>query len=100
MTKLEKDIERKLRVTVAKLGGQCLKWVCPGWVGVPDRIILLPGGRIIFAEIKRPKGGKISPMQTFWRNRLQGLGFTVLYIFTEKDINEAAQLLYAEQAGE
>ena len=99
MTKLEKDIERKLRVTVAKLGGQCLKWVCPGWSGVPDRIILLPGGKVIFAELKRPKGGQISPMQIFWRNKLMGLGFTVLFIYTEKDVNEAALLLYAEMAG-
>lgn len=89
MTQLEKDIERKLRNAVTKLGGQCLKWVCPGWSGVPDRIILLPGGRVIFAELKRPKGGVVSDMQTFWRRKLQGLGFHVWHIYNEKDVNEA-----------
>ena len=94
MTQLEKEIEKKLRKAVAKYGGQCLKWVCPGWSGVPDRIILLPGGRIIFAETKRPKGGVVSPMQTYWRNKLQELGFTVWHIYNEKDVNEAALAIF------
>ncbi len=76
MDRLEKDIERKLRLLVEKYGGRCLKWVCPGWVGVPDRIILLPGGRIHFVETKRPKGGRYSAMQDKWRDWLHGLGFT------------------------
>jgi hypothetical protein len=99
MTQLEKDIERKLKAAVARLGGLCLKWVCPGWSGVPDRIILLPGGRVIFAELKRPKGGVVADLQTFWRRRLQGLGFTVLLIYNEKDVKAAAQLIQAEMAG-
>lgn len=99
MTQLEKDIERKLKATVAKFGGKCLKWVCPGWSGVPDRIILLPGGRVIFVELKRPKGGRVDPLQIYWRNQLRELGFSVYYIYNEKDIKDFALLLYAEQAG-
>lgn len=76
MTELERDIERKLRLLVEKYGGKCLKWVCPGWVGVPDRIILLPGGRIHFVETKRPKGGRYSAVQDKWRDWLHGLGFS------------------------
>ena len=60
MTELERDIERALVSMVKRRGGLCLKWVCPGFAGVPDRIILLPGARVIFAEIKRPKGGRVS----------------------------------------
>ena len=75
MTKLEKDIEARLRKTVEAAGGLCLKWVCPGWVGVPDRIVLLPGGRIIFVETKQPKGGKLSAMQKWWAKKLTVLGF-------------------------
>ena len=75
MTKLEKDIEQNLRRLVENYGGWCLKWVCPGWCGVPDRILLLPGGVVIFAEIKRPKGGKYSAMQDKWRDWLKGMGF-------------------------
>ncbi len=74
MTPMEKEIEAKLVALVAKYGGNCLKWVCPGWTGVPDRIILLPGGGILFAETKRPKGGRFSPMQKWWERRLLALG--------------------------
>lgn len=75
MTKLEKDIEQKLGKMVKRYGGHCLKWVCPGWSGVPDRIVLLPGGRVLFVETKRPKGGRLSKMQKWWRDRLTALGF-------------------------
>ena len=75
MTELEKDIERSLVSKVRQSGGYCLKWVCPGWSGVPDRIILLPGGRIIFAELKRPKEGKLSERQKWWARKLTDLGF-------------------------
>ena len=54
MAQLEKDIERKLCHIVEDHGGMCLKWVCPGWAGVPDRICLLPGGRVFFVETKIP----------------------------------------------
>lgn len=75
MITLEKDVETKLRRMVEKHGGRCLKWVCPGWTGVPDRIVLLPGGVVMFVETKRPKGGKFSAMQLKWREWLIALGF-------------------------
>lgn len=76
MTQLEKEIEKKLREMVERHGGKCVKWVCPGWVGVPDRLVLLPGGRIHFVETKRPKGGRYSAMQDKWRDWLHALGFS------------------------
>lgn len=75
MTQLEKEIERRLRQTVEKHGGLCLKWVCPGWSGVPDRIVLLPGGRIIFVELKQARSGRLSAMQKWWAKKLVELGF-------------------------
>lgn len=75
MTSLEKDIEKKLTSVVRRRGGLCLKWVCPGWAGVPDRIVLLPGGRIIFVELKRPKGGVLSERQKWWAKKLIDLDF-------------------------
>lgn len=86
MTVLEKDIERKLRQMVEAHKGLCLKWVCPGWVGVPDRIVLLPGGRIIFVELKRPKGGRLSRMQLWWQEKLTNLGFAFEIIWYEEDL--------------
>ena len=92
MTKLEKEIERKLRLEVTKLGGQCLKWVCPGRSGVPDRIILMPGGRIYFAELKAP-GEKERARQEYVQERLRKLGFKV---FSSVDSFERALDVVAE----
>ena len=86
MTELEKDIERKLREGVERQGGKCLKWVCPGWSGVPDRIILLPGAHIYFVETKRPKGGRLSALQRKWREWLIRLGFSCWTVWTEEEL--------------
>ena len=45
---LESYYENKLRTGVQKLGNgvRCLKFESPGFSGVPDRIILLPGKEI------------------------------------------------------
>lgn len=88
MTQLEKDIEKKLRQRVEARGGRCLKWVCPGWSGVPDRIILLPGGRIHFVETKRPKDGVVSALQKKWCEWLIGLGFDCWTIWTMTDLQQ------------
>ena len=84
---LEKEIEAKLRDMVKQTGGLCLKWVCPGWAGVPDRIVLLPSGRVIFVELKRPKGGQVSKRQMWWRVKLRSLGFTHYFIWNEVDLD-------------
>ena len=86
-TTLEKDIEKKLRKMVERHGGKCLKWVCPGWSGVPDRIALLPGGLVIFVETKRPKGGKVSKLQEKWFEWLNDLGFHATTAWNDDDID-------------
>ena len=73
---LEKEIERHLREGVKNLGGWCLKFVTPGFTGVPDRILLLKGGVIAFVETKRP-GQKERQRQLFVQSRLRKLGFRV-----------------------
>ena len=73
---LEKDIERHLRDGVRALGGLCLKFVTPGFTGVPDRIILLKGGVVAFVETKRP-GQRERQRQAFVQRILQRLGFPV-----------------------
>lgn len=72
----EKDIENKLRAEIKALGGLCLKWESPGYTGVPDRMILLPGGRVAFVELKAP-GKKERPRQVVVQQILSRLGFTV-----------------------
>ena len=87
MAILEKEIEQKLKKMVERHDGLCLKWVCPGWLGVPDRICLLPGGLVIFVELKRPDGkGKLGAMQKWWARKIGDLGFLHLFISCEEDI--------------
>lgn len=86
MTELEKDIEAKLVNIVKRHGGLCLKWICPGWAGVPDRIVLLPYGRVIFVELKRPEGGVLSARQKWWAKKLIDLGFPYWQIWDWDDL--------------
>lgn len=73
---LEKEIERRLREEVKTMGGWCLKLVCPGFTGMPDRMVLLPGGVIGFVELKRP-GQRERQRQQFVQARLRKMGFRV-----------------------
>ena len=86
---LEKSIENILRKAVEDEGGVCLKWTCPGHRGVPDRMILFPGGIIAFVELKRP-GAKVKAggLQEWWRQRLVEFGFRCYEISTVKQIQQ------------
>lgn len=75
----EKHIEAAFRKAVKKRGGLALKFVSPGFTGVPDRIVLLPGGRIEFVELKA-YGKTPSPRQLVVHDQLRKLGFTVRVI--------------------
>lgn len=83
---LERELEARLTRRVKSAGGLCLKWNSPGNAGVPDRIVLLPGGRVIFVEMKRPKGGRLSRLQKWWAKKLIDLGFTYDCIWDEQDL--------------
>lgn len=72
----EKVTEAYLRSEIKKLGGTSYKFVSPGNAGVPDRMICLPGGRILFAELKS-EGKKSTPKQRQQQDKLRALGFTV-----------------------
>lgn len=94
---LEKSIENILRKAVENEGGVCLKWTCPGHKGVPDRMILFPGGIIAFVELKRP-GAKVKAggLQEWWRQRLVELGFPCYEISTVKQIQQLVFQLSTE----
>lgn len=77
----EKMIERKFVSEVKKAGGICPKWVAPGFDGVPDRIVMFPGGRIAFVEVKAP-GEKPRPLQVARHKLLRRMGFKV-YVLDE-----------------
>jgi len=71
---LEKHIEQKLITQVKKLDGICPKFTSPGFDGVPDRLVLLPNGKMAFVELKAP-GKKLRPLQVRRIKQLQKLGF-------------------------
>ena len=75
----EKQIEQKLVRAVRAVGGLAPKFVSPGLDGVPDRLILLPGGHLAFAELKAP-GQKPRPLQQRRIGQLRQLGFRVYII--------------------
>lgn len=75
----EKEIEEKLRLSVNAHGGIALKFTSPGFDGMPDRLILLPNGKMAFAEMKSP-GKKPQPLQLARHRLLRRLGFKVYVI--------------------
>ena len=85
---IEKDVEQHLRKKVkSELRGMALKFVSPGFAGVPDRIVLLPGGRVVFVETKAP-GKKLRRLQEYVRDLIRGLGFRVLKIDTKDGVDK------------
>ena len=73
---LEKEVEKKLVTAVQLMDGVAVKFVSPGFAGMPDRLVLLPGGRMAFVEVKRP-GEKPRPLQKARHRMLRRLGFKV-----------------------
>ena len=75
----ESTVESKLVKAVKLLGGLAPKFVSPGLDGVPDRLVLLPGGKIAFIELKA-EGKKMRPLQVRRKRQLEALGFLVYCI--------------------
>jgi len=87
MSTSEKVLERKLREATKRLGGIAVKIGSPSFTGLPDRLVLLPGGRIWFVEMKST-GKKPSPRQLVVHALLRRLGFTVWVIDSETLLND------------
>ena len=75
----ERYVEQKLIKAVGRSGGLALKFTSPNLNGVPDRLLLFPGGRLAFCEVKAP-GCKPRPLQVHRMNQLRELGFMVYAI--------------------
>ena len=81
----EKIIEQKLVQAVRHTGGLALKLVSPGLNGVPDRLLLFHGGKLVFAEVKAP-GKKLRPQQRYRMLQLIRMGFRVYVVDSEEKI--------------
>lgn len=82
---LEKTIEHKLKSAVKNMGGIAFKFTAPGINGVPDRLVLLPYGKLAFIELKAP-GKDMRPLQVKRKRQLEQLGFSVYCIDSAEQI--------------
>ena len=89
----EKVIEQKLVKAVKAMGGISPKFVSPGLSGMPDRIVLLPDGKVGFVEVKAP-GKKPRALQVVRHQKLQRLGFRV---FILDEVEQFGEVLNAIQ---
>lgn len=83
----ESEVESRLRKAVIAAGGICYKFVSPGMRGVPDRIVVAPGGRIWFIELKCA-GKNADAIQIRRQSELRNLGFSVLILAGINEVNE------------
>lgn len=81
----EKVIERKLVELVKLNGGMCIKLLCDQLIGLPDRMCLFPGHKIVFVELKTT-GRKPKRIQAHMHNKLRALGFRVEVIDTVESV--------------
>lgn len=88
MADRERQVEQYLRRRVEELGGRCVKFdpgTARGW---PDRIVLLPRGHLIWAELKRPVGGRLSDAQRVAHEELKRLGQYVVVLRSREEVDE------------
>ena len=86
---LEKSVEDYLVAEVAKRGGLCIKLNPKGYKGIPDRLVVMPGGFVMFAELKRPKGGVTAQLQYWWLKRLWGMGQRAVLLDSKDGVDHA-----------
>ena len=84
---MEKDIEKKFIKAIRHVDGIALKLVSPSFNGIPDRLVLMPKGKIGFVEIK-DKGKKPRALQISRHNMLRQLGFKVFVLDDADDIEK------------
>lgn len=88
---LERDIEQYLVRRIKRLGGMAEKFTSPGRRSVPDRLVTLPGGRVVFIELKAP-GKNPTENQLRDHQRRRNLGCEVMVIDTKEGVDNAFPL--------
>ena len=83
----EKTVEQRLIKAVRQSGGLALKFISPGFNGVPDRLLLFMGGKVAFCEVKAP-GQRPRPLQVHRMEQLRELGFRVYVVDSIEQIGE------------
>ena len=88
MQERERAVEQYLRRQVEARGGRCVKFDPSSTRGWPDRIVLLPHGHLIWVELKRPRGGVVSPAQRVAHEELRRLGQNVVVLKSKEEVDE------------
>ena len=85
---LEREVEQRLVRLAHDAHGVALKFIPDNMRGMPDRLVLLPGGVLVWVETKRPRGGKLSPVQAYRHKQLRELGQTVAVCSSLGEVDE------------
>lgn len=83
----ENQVETYLHKRVVEAGGKTYKWVSPNMVGVPDRIVIMPGGKVYFVEVKA-LDGRLSPVQERRLLELSNLGANVYVLYGTEEVDK------------
>lgn len=87
MGKRETPVENYLKHQVESIGGQCRKYTSPGHNGVADRLVFLPGGRLVIIEVKCMNGTE-SSIQERERHLMNSLGFDAIVVNGKRGVDE------------
>lgn len=90
---LERDVERYLARRAKDLGGVALKFIPDNVRGMPDRLVLLPGGKSLWVETKRPRGGELSAVQLHRHKQLRDIGQRVAVCWSAADVDKELELM-------
>jgi len=88
MQEIEESVEQYLKRKVEQAGGECVKFSPENKRGWPDRIVILPCGHLIWAELKRPQGGRVSSAQLVAHEDLRRLGQNVVLLKSKEEVDD------------
>lgn len=93
---LEREVESHLFSLARAQGWGCEKFKPDLNSGMPDRLILLPDRRCIWVELKRPKGGRLSPLQRYQHKKLRNMGQDVRVVWTKEQADSLVEEIKSE----
>ena len=82
----EKDIEAYLVRKVKLIGGEAYKFSSPSRRGVPDRVVILPSGAVLWVELKA-EGRRPTLLQSKEHERLRTLGQRVVVVDSKDGVD-------------
>ena len=98
MGQLEKSVENRLKTACRRRGAMAYKFVSPGRRGVPDRLIVMPGGRCVFVELKKA-GETPDPLQVEEIKKLRKLGAEVYVAAGAAEVADLVKRLFTQEGG-